>query len=794
MRIALVLLLLVLSPPAPAEESGAIPGHEPDRGRFVLVSLDGSRRVLTASPRVAATLVSPDAGTPTHPPDGLEIDPRGERLDLRARGAALYRVPPVEPPRGFDADPPLDAWQAALAGSPDAQPVFEHGAGLRIASDEIFLDMPGAEDAEGARTLLGEAWDVLGIVEMRRLRGETFVCRLDDPSHGRAFEVAIRLARLDAVSRAEPSFVNVFLETPGESPAVGVGYPNRPRLTHTQQIETPPAGGRFPQLGLREPDPPWVLFLDAPFEAPVEEWFVGREEGANRIVPIVTRKAGFASERSVYMTGKGLAGNKPPAPYDVGAGAVLLSPVFSGPPISDVFVELRFRADLETPAEPFGLARDFARVLVYDETSPSIAAGATIAPVAERGDLTATAGTPDGWRKLMFRLPLSSRQHLNQLLVQFVSDGGGGAGGVWIDEVRVLGRRGSRRPRALRHAEALRQHAIYPDGQIVGFPRGSDPVPDVVAAWSIRSDASDVVVAVLDDGVERRHPDLTLWRPTFLRPVGIEDPELLDAVLAERERQVAAWQAVFPGEPVDPLDRHGTACAGVAAAPGGNGGVVGVAPGARILPLLRGADDVSLVHAIDAAVDLGVDVLVVPWGWSGASPAIVTRALVDALDAGVAVVAAAGDGVHRPYERGVDFPCSLASTTSLVCAGAASVDGTPKGPAGEDGQYWWASAADRSGPSVLAPGTWLHATDRSGALGYNDGLRQDVGAGWTDSFSGTGAAACYTAGVASLVIAHAPETSPARLKEILTGTTRSGVIDPAAALRGVKSSQNVSAD
>jgi subtilisin family serine protease len=337
---------------------------------------------------------------------------------------------------------------------------------------------------------------------------------------------------------------------------------------------------------------------------------------------------------------------------------------------------------------------------------------------------------------------------------------------MFVDDIRVLYSSGDGGDPFSRDPAAGQQYEIMPRGQIASRPTRSDPKSNAAAAWSVGvPKKNDVIVALLDDGVERDHPDLAFWEP-----VKDEEGESKNAI---RRVGDAVILEEFPaGEPVTPQDRHGTACAGVLGAVANNGiGIAGVAPGALLLPLHRGIDDLSIVYAIDTAVEIGAHVLVIPWGCSGAAPELITRAIIDAIDAGVTVVAAAGDGVHRPYSDAVNYPCVLSASTALICVGASSIAGEPKGPASADGLYWWRSMEDQMGPDLLAPGTWLHATDRQGPLGYNDGA-QNVPSDFTDEFAGTGASACYVGGVAALMFARDPLLQPVELKDLITTTAR----------------------
>jgi len=749
----------------PAESGEVL--DDPHAGRFVYLRY-GAPVTRLASPLYAAALIpgTSELRGQLTPPDGLELDPRGNRPDLIERGVTLFRVPSSFPPRGLDTPPPPDAWQVTLGSGLPAQPVFEHGAVLRIPSDEVIVAFDPETALESARRLLSGSFDDLDAWSLREFRPGQFICVLRDGSAGRAFEVSRMLARVEGVLWAEPSFINIHLETPGGPP----GSPSLPGvpspLTHRQELESGFVS-RLPSSPDRTPEGiQWHVIIDGHFEDEIEKWHVARDEGSNRILPVVARHRTHDGRGSVHMSGKGLAANDPPAPYLEGASSYLMSPVFNLAASRDVFVELWFWARFEDHVDAPRRVHDFGRVLLYDLTSNEYVYVHPIAPVGSSGDLTLGPDTDRGWRKLMFRVPNQKLGRPLQIRVHFYSDGLGGADGLFVDDIRVLYRTGDEGIPPSNDPAALQQYAIVPRGQIAGRPDSGDPVTDTAAAWSAGiPKKKDVIVALLDDGVERNHPDLAFWEPVKDEKGGVEDDD-------ERadDDPPDKGDELFPGEPISPEDRHGTACAGVLGAIANNGiGIAGVAPGALLLPLHRGIDDLSIVRAIDAAVEHGADVLVLPWGWTGAAPEVITRAILDAVDAGTTVVAAAGDGVHRPYSDAVDYTCMLSSGSPLICVGASSIAGEPKGAASADGLYWWRSAVDDARLDLLAPGTWLHATDRRGALGYNDGS-QNVPLDWTDEFAGTGASACYVGGVVGLMVSHDPLLQPEELKRLITST------------------------
>jgi len=736
---------------------------DPSDGRFVYFHT-AAPITLQASPLYAAALVpsiSSHRG-PMTPPDGLELDPRGDRPDLIERGLTLFRVPNSTAPRGLDTTPPADAWQITQASGLPAQPVFEHGAALRIPSDEVIVAFDPVTTREQARRILSGTWDDLDARRLQEFRPGIFICQLRDARDGRAFEVSRLVSKVEGVLWAEPSFINVHLETPGGQPA-GVSLPSIPTLmTHQQELQSDYVNRMLPHSKRDPKGNVWRVAIDGHFEFGIDEWTVAREEGSNRILPDVVKHRTHGGERAVFMSGKGLGANDPHDPYSEGASSYLMSPLFGLAGSREVFVEMWFWARFEDPVDAPRRVYDLGRLLLYDVEAKTYVYEYPIVPIGASGDLT-SGPTDRGWRKLMFRVPIRVLERPLQLRVHFYSDGVGGAEGLYVDDIRVLLRFDDGDDPFSDAADAQNQYSIVPRGQIASRPTPEDPSIDASAAWTVGMPRQKVIVALLDDGVDRGHPDLAFWEP--------EDEEEDESGGEQQANSDAPGEVeMFPGEPVSPGDNHGTACAGVLGAVSNNGiGIAGVAPGALLLPLHRGIDDLSIVRAIDAAVAYGAHVLVIPWGWTGAAPEVITRAILDAIDTGVTVVAAAGDGVHRPYSEAVDYPCLLGDSTSLICVGSSGIAGEPKGWASEDGLYWWRSAADETGPDLLAPGTWLHATDRRGPFGYNEGSGE-VPPNWTDEFAGTGASACYVGGVATLMASHDPLLRPEELKRLVVDT------------------------
>ncbi|HYW90522.1 MAG TPA: S8 family serine peptidase, partial [Chloroflexota bacterium] len=158
-------------------------------------------------------------------------------------------------------------------------------------------------------------------------------------------------------------------------------------------------------------------------------------------------------------------------------------------------------------------------------------------------------------------------------------------------------------------------------------------------AWDLRPSAADVIVGVLDTGVDLTHPDL---RPNLLLDLGYD-------FLSNTPR------------PQDD-ESHGTAVAGIIGAVGNNrDGVAGIAWRVKLLPIKalnsdgRGPDS-AMVKAILYATDNGARVINISSTGSRYSAALET-AVQYAQDKGALVVAAAGNTGDR--DNAINYPAAF---------------------------------------------------------------------------------------------------------------------------------------
>lgn len=260
-------------------------------------------------------------------------------------------------------------------------------------------------------------------------------------------------------------------------------------------------------------------------------------------------------------------------------------------------------------------------------------------------------------------------------------------------------------------------------------------------AWGISIGSANVIIAVIDEGVDVNHPDL---KERIVTPY--------DATDGDDDQQPRAWNG------------HGTACAGIAAAVTNNGtGVAGVAWDSRILPVriafsdYRGGPWITsnaiIEDGLREAVDRGAHVLSNSWGGGGPSSAI-TSAVDYAVAKGRVVVFAAGN-----YSRAVEYPATLASSRPVITVSATNEWDEFKTTASQDGESWWGS---NFGPEVTlsAPGVHIHTTDISGAGGYAPG-------DYAPAFNGTSSATPFVAGAAALLLAAHPGATPQSVRDQL---------------------------
>lgn len=284
------------------------------------------------------------------------------------------------------------------------------------------------------------------------------------------------------------------------------------------------------------------------------------------------------------------------------------------------------------------------------------------------------------------------------------------------------------------------QWALSNTGQD-GGKSGADV--NALKAWSKTKGTRDVVVAVLDTGVDYTHLDLAanMW----IRPDSV--PQYSDDELGTFN-DLQGYSADC--ESSDPMDEngHGTHCSGIIGAEGDNNeGIAGINWNIQIMPLKflgRGGTGTTkdAIEAINYAIDRkqkGVNIRVISASWGSTQ---YSKPLEDAIRAagenGILFVAAAGNSStdndrYKHYPSNYDLPNVI------------SVAALDRNDSLASFSNYGAKSVHVAAPGREIVSTWL-----------GDAYREA---------SGTSMATPYVSGIAALIIANEPNITIEKLKD-----------------------------
>ncbi|HET9712772.1 MAG TPA: S8 family peptidase [Pyrinomonadaceae bacterium] len=298
------------------------------------------------------------------------------------------------------------------------------------------------------------------------------------------------------------------------------------------------------------------------------------------------------------------------------------------------------------------------------------------------------------------------------------------------------------------------QWALANSGQ-----RGGKKGADISAtlAWAKTTGSEDVVVAVLDSGVDYTHEDLAgnMWvRPSEMDPYHDEELGTVD--------DLNGYNAIDGAS--DPMDEngHGTHCAGIIGAEGENDlGIAGVNWKVQIMPLkFMNAGGFGTtkdaIEAINYVIDrkkAGVNVRIISASWGSTQK---SRALEDvirkAYENDILFVAAAGNASTN-NDRSPHYPSSYDVPNVLSVAALDRHDQLASF------SNYGAKSVAIAAPGVEILSTWL--------------------GNQYEEKSGTSMATPVISGVAALILAENPKMSVVDLRKRLMDSS-----DPIVALKG----------
>jgi subtilisin family serine protease len=274
---------------------------------------------------------------------------------------------------------------------------------------------------------------------------------------------------------------------------------------------------------------------------------------------------------------------------------------------------------------------------------------------------------------------------------------------------------------------------------------------DAPTAWDITTGTSDVIIAIVDTGIDLTHPDLSCAGKLWVNPGEIPANSLDDDGNGKVD-DVQGWNFANYNNNPDDDNGHGTHVAGIAAACSDNSiGVAGLAGGATLMPVKvldsNGSGYYSdVADGIIYAVNNGAKVVNLSLGGLS-NDYTLAGAVQYAYGHGALVAAAAGNCAQDGYQcsnlyNPVMYPAAY--TTVMAVAATDSSDD-------------WANFSEYLPyVSVAAPGVVISSTIREGGYG---------------AMTGTSMATPHVSGLAALLWSFAPSLTVDQVRSTIESTS-----------------------
>ena len=283
-------------------------------------------------------------------------------------------------------------------------------------------------------------------------------------------------------------------------------------------------------------------------------------------------------------------------------------------------------------------------------------------------------------------------------------------------------------------------------------------------AWLAGYTGQDIIVAVIDTGVDVNHIELdnNIWQNTDEIPNnGIDDDNngYID--------DTVGWDWVNDDNTVEDLDGHGTHVAGTIAAENNGIGLIGAAYDAKIMPIkvLPADDEVGggtwedLAAGIRYAVDNGAHVINMSLGGGYFPPLVVQDAIEYANDNNVICVMAAGNAFIEDPVNAVspEAPGNFASEFGIV-VGAVDSNGNMASFSNRAGNpIDWKNDGDKELLYVTSAGVGIWSTLPNDSIG---------------ALNGTSMATPLVAAACAILLQADPSLTPDQIRVLLANNTK----------------------
>ena len=283
------------------------------------------------------------------------------------------------------------------------------------------------------------------------------------------------------------------------------------------------------------------------------------------------------------------------------------------------------------------------------------------------------------------------------------------------------------------------QPLFEPDDPFIGSQYYLETI-QAFDAWAIEQGDTNMVIAIIDTGIDLYHPDL-------INDIAYNHNDTINGEDSDNDGYIDNYYGWDLGEnnnnPQYNVNAHGVHVAGIAGASTNNGtGMAGVGFNSRLLPIKISDADGRLVRAYEGiiyAADQGAQIINCSWG-GAISPGQFGQDIINyaVLNRDAVVIAAAGNSNNQTRI----YPASFANSLSIAATNSSDTK--------------WENSSFGNLVDLSAPGSGIFSTWPNGNY---------------ISSSGTSMAAPVVAGAAALLRAHFPHYNALQIAAQLKVTT-----------------------